>query len=365
MKFPRSYDSPLLHRPTSADVALDPVLPYPDGWFALAFSAELGPSAVLTRRLQGEDVVLYRTADGTVQAVRPYCPHLGAHLGLGRLDGDDLVCPFHNFAFGPDGSCVRTGYGTPPPRISLTTLPVCEVNDAVFVWRHHDGRLPDWEIPAWHRLGHLPPRYDSWEMAGHAQEVIENSVDLGHFSALHGWVRASWGDPLTFDRETFHLSMRVRESLPLLGETDVDVQVDGYGVSCLHADVHTPRIGARMCSMVMATMVAPNRFQLRQSSRLLLADPKGLPKPLARWTARALTRVLAGPMFKWSCDFTAADFPVWDTKKYLSPPGLAQGDGPIGPFRHWARQFYPAAPNGRPSPAPPPGRVVPARGRRD
>ncbi|CAD5920211.1 Phenylpropionate dioxygenase and related ring-hydroxylating dioxygenases, large terminal subunit [Streptomyces sp. KY75] len=91
--------------------------------------------------------MLYRLGSGSLRAVRPYCPHLGAHLGLAKVDGDDLVCPFHAFAFGPDGACVRTGYGTPPPRSTLTRLPVHEANGAVFVWRHYDGREPDWEIP--------------------------------------------------------------------------------------------------------------------------------------------------------------------------------------------------------------------------
>ncbi len=51
--------------------------------------------------------------------------------------------------------------------------------------------------------------------------------------------------------------------------------------------------------------------------------------------------MLAGPMFKRNLEFTAADFPIWSTKKYVSPPRLAPGDGPIGAMRHWARQFYP------------------------
>ena len=40
-------------------------LPYPNGWFAVAFSKELKPGAVLRRRLMGEEVVVYRTRGGT------------------------------------------------------------------------------------------------------------------------------------------------------------------------------------------------------------------------------------------------------------------------------------------------------------
>ncbi|MFE2373690.1 Rieske 2Fe-2S domain-containing protein [Streptomyces sp. NPDC059398] len=76
-------------------------LPYPSGWFCLARSRELPPGKVLTRRFMDEDIVLYRTRDGRPRAVHPYCPHLGAHFGAGgTVEGQNLVCPFHRFAFG-------------------------------------------------------------------------------------------------------------------------------------------------------------------------------------------------------------------------------------------------------------------------
>ena len=35
------------------------------------------------------------------------------------------------------------------------------------------------------------------------------------------------------------------------------------------------------------------------------------------------------------------DIPVWENKKYISPPMLCDGDGPVGKFRKWSKQFYP------------------------
>ncbi|MFJ5292988.1 Rieske 2Fe-2S domain-containing protein [Streptomyces sp. NPDC088348] len=94
-------------------------LPYPSGWFCLARSRELPPGKVVTRRFMDEDIVLYRTRYGRPRAVHPYCPHLGAHFGAGgTVEGQNVVCPFHHFVFGPDGTCVATPDG-PPPRARL------------------------------------------------------------------------------------------------------------------------------------------------------------------------------------------------------------------------------------------------------
>jgi hypothetical protein len=34
---------------------------------------------------------------------------------------------------------------------------------------------------------------------------------------------------------------------------------------------------------------------------------------------------------------------IWQTKHHLPLPAIAEGDGPIGTYRHWARQFLPGA----------------------
>jgi 3-ketosteroid 9alpha-monooxygenase subunit A len=31
------------------------------------------------------------------------CAHMGADLGCGRIAGDEIVCPYHNWRYGPDG----------------------------------------------------------------------------------------------------------------------------------------------------------------------------------------------------------------------------------------------------------------------
>jgi hypothetical protein len=34
------------------------------------------------------------------------------------------------------------------------------------------------------------------------------------------------------------------------------------------------------------------------------------------------------------------DIPIWENKIYINPPLVCDGDGPIGIFRRWCKQFY-------------------------
>jgi hypothetical protein len=61
-----------------------PFTPFPTGWFRVAASQDLGRCDVRALQYFGQDLVLYRGEDGVPRLLDAYCPHLGAHLGLGR-----------------------------------------------------------------------------------------------------------------------------------------------------------------------------------------------------------------------------------------------------------------------------------------
>ena len=62
----------------------------------------------------GEHFVVFRTEKGVASVLDAYCPHLGAHLGIGsRVIGDCVECPFHGWQFrGEDGQCIAIPYTT-------------------------------------------------------------------------------------------------------------------------------------------------------------------------------------------------------------------------------------------------------------
>src|SRR6185369_8695239 len=71
-------------------------LPVPFGWFFVAYSHELKPGELRNVQYFGQEWVQFRTEQGEMGMVDPYCPHLGAHIGHGgKVDGESIRCPFH------------------------------------------------------------------------------------------------------------------------------------------------------------------------------------------------------------------------------------------------------------------------------
>lgn len=314
-----------------------PALDAPDGWFALATSDELPRGAVLTRTLAGEEVVLYRTAAGEARVVEAYCPHLGAHLGhCGAVRGEALRCGFHGFCFDGAGACVATDYGARvPPKARLRAWHVRERNGVVLAWRG-EGEAPAWEVPALDLDGWSPLRVHRWSLRGHPQETTENSVDVGHFTAVHGYRDVATVRPARVEGP--HLTARyamTRGLGPLARwglRLRIEFEVHAYGLGYSLVDVHIPSLGLRTRQFVLATPTAPGQIDLR----IAVSVPAPWRGVLGRALGAALARVL---MVMYRHD-VAQDFRIWEHKRYVDRPALADGDGPVGLYRRWARQFY-------------------------
>ncbi len=331
------------HEPTPRYCGGDSPLPSPDGWFCLGLARDFKPGAVATRRLAGQDLVVYRARGGELRVTRPYCPHLGAHLGNGgTIAGEEIVCPFHGFAFGTDGSCTRTGYGTRPPKIGLTRLPVREKNGLVMVWHHHAGAAPTWEIPDLPAAGHCRPVASLSEFPGHPQEVTENFFDTGHIQILHNrWIERAEVPEQHESGPSAHIALRMHFRIPVLGlRRTEDYAVDLHGLGYAVVDIALPG-GILVRNWITTTLVDPWRVHLR-----LVATARGpeggLARPFGALVARLLARFVLWLHTEQFVRAPRGDIRMWSTKEYLPRPRLAAGDGKITRLRRWARQFYPA-----------------------
>ena len=166
--------------------------PVPNGWYGLLYSHELARGDVVKLSLLGTDLVAFRGESGAAHVLDAFCPHLGAHLGVGgTVTGDALRCPFHAWEWdGASGACTRVPYAERiPPKARTRSWPTDERNGVVLVWYHAEGKPPDFEIPeieeatspAWSE----PDCYE-FVVKSHNQEMGENAVDSAHFRFVHG-----------------------------------------------------------------------------------------------------------------------------------------------------------------------------------
>jgi nitrite reductase/ring-hydroxylating ferredoxin subunit len=319
--------------------------PFPESWYFACRSDDLRSGAILPIRLAGRDLVVYRTSHGRAVAADARCPHLGASFATGgSVEGGELRCGMHGFCFDGDGRCTRTGYGGRiPAKALLRTHRVLERNGLVMVWFSAAGRAPAWEIPALDLAGFSSLTTKAYALRGHPQETTENSVDLGHLHVLHGYRDVEMTAPLRTEGAYLTTSFAFSRSAEFLGSLDearvfYTAHVHGLGYSFVDVDV--PRFGVRTQQFVLTRPTDAGELEMTIGIR---ARPSAAPGASlhARIAHRALSEVLSLLVFQAFKADVSRDFPIWEKKAYLAQPALAEGDGPIGAYRRWARQFYP------------------------
>jgi len=318
-----------------------PFPPFPASWYHLCLTSELTRGAVKQIHCCGQELAVFRGDDQKVRAVDGYCPHLGAPLSLGKVCGNSLRCAFHGWQYNGQGACVYIPYAQKiPPKARLRSWPVRERNGVIYVYFDPEGREPAWEPPTL-------PEYDAPDFTAflsrravlrvHPQEMFENSMDVTHFGILHaGPAKEVLSDGYETDGPRFIHKTRLmlkndkgRIKGPPIVPVPFEITVDGLGLLTTRWDLRTD---------VYITII--HSFSLRPLDEehievLMRVAVRKLPSRMGTW-ALWLSMV-------WDGERTyKQDVPIWEGKRFLQSPLLVQGDGPIMPFRRWARQFYPS-----------------------
>lgn len=167
-------------------------------WQPVALVEEFDPSVdarmavrpVKAVRLLGQDLVLFRDAQGRWGLIDRDCPHRGADLAYARHEGDGLRCPFHGWKFDVAGRCLDTP--AEPlgsrlcDRIRQRAYPVVERSGVLFGWFGEEGSSPPpfpafdaFVAPATHTFAYKGLWRCNWLQA------FEVGIDPAHTSFLH------------------------------------------------------------------------------------------------------------------------------------------------------------------------------------
>lgn len=125
---------------------------YARGWHIVLLSKELAVGDVQRLHYFDQDLVIYRGSSGKAAVLNAHCPHLGAHLASdgGRLQGDNIACPFHGWTFDSNGHCVDIPYASKIPDRAVSALkawPVLEKNGFIAIWHDIHDNPPEDYLP--------------------------------------------------------------------------------------------------------------------------------------------------------------------------------------------------------------------------
>jgi len=238
-----------------------------NGWHALAHRSALDAQLVSIKA--GRHRVLLLHANNKLRAFDAVCPHRGADLGHGTLEGADTVrCGLHGF---------RIGLGKDTRRSQcVSELPCMLLGDLVFV---RLGQGPDCGFAAAAlRLAHSHDVTGpvSLHIAVDHRMVIENAFDELHFVPVHSVTRLARFEVEHDAEGALSVTSRFtvppsRWQRPRLGQVNVEVP---FRATAYSSGVVVTRMGG-MRPYVVITAARPMEPGSCQVD-LCIATPKGV-----------------------------------------------------------------------------------------
>ena len=214
-------------------------------WYPVAYVGDVTTAPTRVTVL-GDDFVLWRgTEDGPVGAAVDECPHRSARLSQGWIEGGDLVCPYHGWAFDRTGMCTRIPQNDPdtpiPPRARAMSVLVEERYGLVWLC----PGMPRTTVPV---LPEAEAGAEGWTLIHEMMEVwsasaprmVDNALDVSH--------RRSIGDPenprlhgLTVERAGEGLRMSVSYLSRVTGQQRANTGITtDHTIRTTHAQLVQP-----------------------------------------------------------------------------------------------------------------------------
>lgn len=209
------------------------LLSFPASWYPLCRSSELKRKQVIKRDAFGLSLAVFRTESGMVGAVHSECAHMGADLARGKVSGERLQCPLHEWEYSPSGVCEHIpAAATVPARARQMSLVCKEQYGMVFGFL---GGAPAFDYPLFDESDHdLYSAPYMMDFDTPYQVLAANSFDSQHFSTVHH--RKLLEPPALNSFSQHHLSVDFRAKVE--GEQFHDRLLRRIGVEVVELSAH-------------------------------------------------------------------------------------------------------------------------------
>lgn len=310
---------------------------YARGWHCLGLASEYRDGRPHGISAFGTRLVVFQNSDGQLRALNAWCPHMGADLSIGRIEGDTVVCRFHGWGFGSDGACSHIPYSkTIPPKARVRTWPTLEENELLFVWNDPEGALPAPEL----NIPRLPQGFSSdwsdwsmsrWVIDNNCRELVDNLADLGHFGPVHGSSNVKYFANIYDGAKATQVMVGINERLGG-ARNHLTTVATYFGPAVLICSMTGEAEGLPVESILAVTHlpIDQQHFELRFGVKV---------KKIAALSDEQ-NRQMAEQYTQLAVQAFTEDVAVWHNKIRVDNPLLCAGDGPILQLRDWYEQFY-------------------------
>lgn len=307
---------------------------YARGWHCLGKIDEFGKEP---RRLTyfGETLVAFRGEEDQLIILDGFCPHMGADLSEGYVEGNSVRCAMHAWRWGEDGVCDDIPYAKNiPPKACIKPWPTLERNGLVYIYNDPENNPPLEE--------EMPPIMaecgsDEWSewavelipIETNCRELVDNMADKAHFGPVHS------SEALRFEN-TFHKHVCVQymegKSPRLAGDSILTTTATYYGPAYMITEMSGEMDGVPVESKLLVSHVptSTESFDLRF----------GVMVKLFPGMDEAATKEMVDGYVALSQQAFFEDVHFWHSKVRVDNPILCDGDGPINRLRKWYDQFY-------------------------
>ena len=151
-------------------------------WHPLLHARDLGRKP-LARTLAGERLVLFRTASGRPAAVAETCPHRRMSLAVGRVRGEQLVCAYHGWGFGPEGA-IRCPL-MPAHGLRHQAFQVREAHGLIWVREPQSEQDFEPPLPQWSSDGLALAGITLHRVEAPLELTLDNFTEVEHTATIH------------------------------------------------------------------------------------------------------------------------------------------------------------------------------------
>ena len=272
-----------------------------------------------------------------------YCEHLGAHLGYGgTVCGEVLQCPFHGWQWNSQGRNVCIPYQDKPNRgRRITTYPVVERNESVYIWHDVHRREPFFDPPdvfadfGDRRADDYYPQQRLYRQSLelHPQYVLENGVDFAHFKYVHRtpivpvFTRHDFAQPVSY----------VDFTITFEGDDGQQIEDVNSGVEAINGglDIAVTKSWGMIDNRTISAITPIDESTSDVRFMVYIGRTSGAEDP-------ARSEVRAAEFGREVIRQFEQDIHIWSHQRYSDPPALASAEYEgFTAIRRWAKQFYP------------------------